>query len=402
MEQDKRDMVISNPPELSPVGGDGSFHAETIKDDRYYNRVLDESITGVLCQAMKILIARPPLLVFAFRTYLSQRSAASRRRELEGQGIQVPAVMIISVTQRCNLSCKGCYMRAQRRDKGPEMTPDQLRSVVSQARDLGVSFIVFAGGEPLVRRDEILDLAQEFPGITLGVITNGLLIDAGLAESFASRRNIVPIISFEGFQGETDARRGEGVYDRLMRTCSLLDRAGIFFGCSLTVTRSNHALVTGEAFIHGMIDAGCRVFTFVEYVPVQKGTEDLILTGEQKSALIGCLRTFPERFPALFIGFPGDEEVFGGCLSSGRGFIHVSATGDLEPCPAAPFSDVNLTKISLRQALGSRFLREIRRHHEELTEMKGGCALWTNRGWAASVLRGSWQDGGFRVVPDEK
>ncbi|MDD1662489.1 MAG: radical SAM protein, partial [Methanomicrobiales archaeon] len=184
--------------------------------------------------------------------------------------------------------------------------------------------------------------------------------------------------------------------------CSLLDRAGIFFGCSLTVTRSNQALVTGEAFIHRMIDAGCRVFTFVEYVPVQKGTEDLVLTGEQKSALIGCLRTFPGRFPALFIGFPGDEEVFGGCLSSGRGFIHVSATGDLEPCPAAPFSDANLTKISLRQALGSRFLREIRRHHEELTEMKGGCALWTNREWAASVLRGSRQDGGSRVVPDEK
>jgi MoaA/NifB/PqqE/SkfB family radical SAM enzyme len=280
------------------------------------------------------------------------------------------------------------------------MTPDQLRSVVSQARDLGVSFIVFAGGEPLVRSDEILALAHTFPEIIFGVITNGLLIDEDLARSFASRRNIVPVISFEGFQGETDARRGKGVYTRLMETCSLLDRTGVFFGCSLTVTRANHSLVTDEAFIRGMIGGGCRVFTFVEYVPVEEGSENLVLTGEQRAALVGCLRTFPGRFPALFIGFPGDEEVFGGCLSSGRGFLHVSETGDLEPCPAAPFSDANLTRIPLRQALQSRFLREIRRHHELLTETKGGCALWTNREWAASVLEGSRRDGGSRSVRD--
>ena len=402
MGQDKRATLHSDSPQLSAVCGDDNSQGEKVKDDRYYNRVLDDSITSVLCQAMRILVARPSLLAFTMRTLLSQRRAAARRRELERQGIQVPAVMIISVTRQCNLSCKGCYMKAQRRARGPEMTPDQLRSVVSQARDLGVSFIVFAGGEPLVRGDEILALAQAFPKIILGIITNGLLVDESMAGALACRRNIVPVISFEGFQGETDTRRGEGVYMRLMETCSLLDRAGVFFGCSLTVTRSNHALVTGEAFIRGMIDAGCRVFTFVEYVPIQEGTENLVLTGEQRAALIGCLRTFPGRFPALFIGFPGDEEVFGGCLSSGRGFVHVSATGDLEPCPAAPFSDANLTRIPLRQALQSRFLREIRRHHEQLTETKGGCALWTNREWAASVLRESEGGGsGFCGDADE-
>ena len=400
MGQDKRGTLHSDSPQLSAVCGDDNSQVEKVKDERYYNRVLDESITNVLCQAMRILVARPSLLACTLRTLLSQRSAASRRRELEGEGVQVPAVMIVSVTRRCNLSCTGCYMRARRRDHGTEMTPDQLRSVVSQARDLGVSFIVFAGGEPLVRSDEILALAHTFPEIIFGVITNGLLIDEDLARSFASRRNIVPVISFEGFQGETDARRGKGVYRRLMETCSLLDRTGVFFGCSLTVTRANHSLVTDEAFIRGMIGGGCRVFTFVEYVPVEEGSENLVLTGEQRAALVGCLRTFPGRFPALFIGFPGDEEVFGGCLSSGRGFLHVSETGDLEPCPAAPFSDANLTRIPLRQALQSRFLREIRRHHELLTETKGGCALWTNREWAASVLEGSRRDGGSRSVRD--
>ncbi|HMA05614.1 MAG TPA: radical SAM protein [Methanomicrobiales archaeon] len=363
-----------------------------MKDDRYYNRVLDESITAVLHQAVKILASRPRLLSFAAGTFVSQKRAASRRRKLSAQGIQVPAVMIASITRRCNLSCKGCYMKAQQREPGPEMTPDQLRTVVAQADDLGISFLVLAGGEPLVRAGEILSLAREFPEMIFGVITNGLLIDKALAENLAARRNIVPIVSFEGLEGETDTRRGAGVYRRLMETCSLLDRAGAFFGCSLTVTRRNHAQVTDEDFIQRMLGAGCRVFAFVEYVPVQEGTEGLVLSGEQRRSLVGCLREYPDRFPAIFLGFPGDAETFGGCLSSGRGFLHVSATGDLEPCPAAPFSDANLTKMPLREALQSRFLGEIRRHHDRLTETRGGCALWTNRGWVRSVLMGHVKD----------
>jgi MoaA/NifB/PqqE/SkfB family radical SAM enzyme len=385
-EGDGEGSGISEHGSRSPGNTSGTGGA---RDDRYYNRVLDESIQSVLRQAVKILASRPLLLAFAVRTALSQRKAASRRRDLEAEGIQVPAVMIVSITRRCNLSCKGCYMRAQHRKPGPEMNPDQLRSVVTQARDLGISFLVLAGGEPLVRAEEILSLARDFPEIVFGVITNGLLIDEGMARGFAARRNIVPVISFEGFQGETDTRRGEGVYRSLMETCSLLDGAGVFFGCSLTVTRENHALVTDEAFIREMIGNGCRIFTFVEYVPVQEGTEGLVLSGAQRSCLVGCLRTFPGRFPALFLGFPGDEEIFGGCLSSGRGFLHVSAAGDLEPCPAAPFSDANLTRMPLREALQSRFLAEIRRHHGRLTETKGGCALWTNRDWVSSVLQGA-------------
>jgi MoaA/NifB/PqqE/SkfB family radical SAM enzyme len=366
---------------------DGPTPSGGLQDAGYYNRLLDESITDVLGQATRIIASRPALLAFAARTLVHQRRAASRRRELGRAGLQVPAVMIVSVTRRCNLSCKGCYMKARGRAQAPEMDPGQLRRVVGEAGDLGISFIVLAGGEPLVRGAEILDLAREFPKIIFGVITNGLLIDGNMAGRFASLKNVVPVISFEGFEGETDSRRGDGVYRRLMETCSLLDRAGVFFGCSLTVTRENHALVTDEAFVGRMIAAGCRVLAYVEYVPVQEGTEGLVLSRGQREVLIGCLRSYPRRFPAVFLGFPGDEEAFGGCLSAGRGFFHVSASGDLEPCPAAPFSDTNLTKVPLREGLRSRFLGEIRRHHDRLTETQGGCALWTNRDWAASVLQ---------------
>ena len=95
---------------------------------------------------------------------------------------------------------------------------------------------------------------------------------------------------------------------------------------------------------------------------------------------------FRAKFPALFIAVPGDEEEIGGCLSAGRGFIHISAEGDVEPCPFAPYSDANLRDLSLKDALQSEFLRNIRQNHAQLSETEGGCALWIEREWVRSLL----------------
>ncbi len=106
----------------------------------------------------------------------------------------------------------------------------------------------------------------------------------------------------------------------------------------------------------------------------------------QKQTLQAVLADYNRRFPALFIGFPGNEEIYGGCLAAGRGFVHVSPSGDLEPCPAAPFSDANLTAVPLRDALQSRLLGRIRDEHNLLTETSGGCALRANRAWVQELV----------------
>jgi MoaA/NifB/PqqE/SkfB family radical SAM enzyme len=266
------------------------------------------------------------------------------------------------------------------------MSPETLAAIAGQAAGLGVSVIVIAGGEPLVRRDEILKIAKAYPEILFPVFTNGLLIDETLANAIATCRNIVPVISFEGLREETDRRRGSGVYDRLVRTCSLLNDRDIFFGCSLTTTRENFRQVTDESFVRQQIGSGARVFAYVEYVPMEPGTEHLVLTHEQKQTLSAVLSVFNQKFPALFIGFPGDEDTYDGCLAAGRGFVHVSPSGDLEPCPAAPFSDANLVQVPLEEALRSRLLSRIRDGHGLLTESTGGCALRANRAWVEGMM----------------
>ena len=358
----------------------------TDNDDRQDRDVFGEVIAGTLNAAVRLVAHDPALLLAGIPIVRYQKHAAAVRQEYEKVGIIVPAVMMISLTSRCNLACKGCYQRAQHRNAAPDMTADQVRSVISQAEQLGVSVIVFAGGEPLIRKDEILALAASYPSLLFAVFTNGLLIDEDLAIKIAATRNIVPVISFEGRRAETDLRRGSGVFGRLVATCSLLKERGVFFGCSITASRSNFDSVLDREFVRSMIDRGARAFIYVEYVPIEPGTEDLVLTDGQRSVLGARLSEYMEQLPALFIGFPGDEETFGGCLAAGRGFVHVSPSGDLEPCPAAPFSDVNLVSVPLKDALSSQFLASIRVHHDRLTETKGGCALWTNREWVQGML----------------
>jgi MoaA/NifB/PqqE/SkfB family radical SAM enzyme len=122
----------------------------------------------------------------------------------------------------------------------------------------------------------------------------------------------------------------------------------------------------------------------VEYTPIQEGTENWVLTDSQKLEVIRKRDKFRKQFNALFIALPQDEEEIGGCLSSGRGFIHISSEGNVEPCPFVPFSDSNLNNMTLKDALQSRMLRTIRESHARLSETHG-CALWENREWVRSL-----------------
>ncbi|NMB78219.1 MAG: radical SAM protein [Methanomicrobiales archaeon] len=350
-----------------------------------YRETFNTTISETISHAIRIIASDPSLLIPGSVILHNQKKAAAIRTLHEKEGLMVPPIMIISVTSRCNLACAGCYMHGRGHGQKTEMSPEVLASVVGQAAGLGVSIIVIAGGEPLVRKDEILALAQAHPKILFPVFSNGLLIDDELAGRIARQKNIVPVISFEGFREETDTRRGSGVYDQLLATCARLKDRDVFFGCSVTTARTNFDRVTGEPFIRQVREAGARVFTFVEYVPMEPGTKDLVLTPEQKKVLQIVLADFNRKFPALFLGFPGDEEAYGGCLAAGRGFVHVSPSGDLEPCPAAPVSDASLASLPLEEALRSRLLARLREEPAILTESEGGCALRANKAWVAEL-----------------
>jgi MoaA/NifB/PqqE/SkfB family radical SAM enzyme len=265
------------------------------------------------------------------------------------------------------------------------MSDDRIWKLVEEAKELGISFIVLAGGEPLMRPN-ILDLSKETPEIMFMMFTNGLLINGEVLKEIAENRNIVPLLSLEGYQIDTDGRRGSGVYGVLLQSIAKLKEEKVFWGASLTMTRSNFEEVTDENFIKQLVNSGCKFFMLVEYTPVITGTESWVLAEEQKSRVISIRDSFRSKFPALFIALPWDEDEIGGCLSAGRGFVHISAEGNVEPCPFIAYSDTNLKNMSLKEALQSKMLKTIRENHGELKEIQG-CALWEKREWVKSLAK---------------
>lgn len=345
-----------------------------------YVSVLNGGLRIFFSEFVRVSLSHPGQALFYGRTVLWQMAAMRKRAAAEREGLHVPPIAIISITNRCNLRCTGCYAQAIRGDASEELSTAKLRGIVSEADSLGVSFMTIVGGEPLVR-PEIFDIAADFPRI--------LFLDADLIARLPRQRNTVPVLSIEGTQVQTDLRRGKGVHERVQEKMRELRAAGVFFALSLTVTHDNFDVVTDRAFVEEAIAEGCRLIFYIEYTPMHEGVDEWAITDRQRADMKGIVEGFRRRHSAVFIAVPWDEEESGGCLAAGRGFVHVSANGDLEPCPFAAWSDTSLKTVSLRQSLQSRFLLAIRGKHDGFKETSGGCALWKNRTAVESLLESS-------------
>jgi MoaA/NifB/PqqE/SkfB family radical SAM enzyme len=353
------------------------------------NNEINKSINNLLKSLIKFSIKNPSQALFLSKTATAQRKAAKRRLENERLGLHVPAFMIASITQRCNLRCKGCYshVHSANRKIESELNFDKMKSMVEEARDLGISMVLLAGGEPLVRKEEVFKIAKGCKDVIFPIFTNGLLIDNPMIDIFKNLKNAIPIISIEGFEEETDERRGIGVYKNLKKLFEQLKQGGVFYGVSITVASNNIDKITDEKFVNELIEGGCKLFFYTEYVPVEFGTEELVLNDIERELLMQRMDLLRENHPAFFIAFPGDEKSFGGCIASGRGFIHISPEGNVEPCPFAPYSDSNIKDKTLKECIQSDFLRKIRENHELLVESQGGCALWEKKELVQSFLK---------------
>jgi len=337
-----------------------------------YRRLFDYAIRRALRRGAALLMDAPESAAALGHILGQQRLAAGRRKGFEPD-ILIPPLLIVSTTEQCNLRCEGCYARALHRQPRQELTRPQVDSLLAQAADAGCSALLLAGGEPLLRPDW-MDAAAAHPELLTLVFTNGTLLDGAMAERFAASRSLIPVISVEGGERATDARRGEGVGKKAHAALQRLRDINVPFGLSVTVSRENIGAVMEEGFLAPFIQLGCRLAIFVEYVPVDDTSKGLALSKKDKRRLYWfCKR---RGSGALRISFPGNERLLGGCLAAGRGFVHISASGDVEPCPFAGHSDRNITCVPLIDALQSPLLSRIQQKHSLLQETAaGGCAL---------------------------
>lgn len=342
------------------------------------------SIRNIMTTAYLNVLSNPREARFVSRMQRLMAKAERRRKEyLEKEGLEVPPFLIASIATTCNLQCKGCYARkngiAGDTPAKASLTSEQWRNIFSEAAELGVSFCLLAGGEPLTRRD-LLESAAAIKDIIFPVFTNGTLIGALYTEFFKQHLNIIPVISIEGELAATDNRRGKGVFQRALLSMEMLQKEKLFFGTSITVTTENYREVTSEDFLAHLVSLGCKLVIYVEYVPFDEKTEHLAFRDEHVSEMEQILEARREQFKEMiFLSFPGDEKAVEGCLAAGRGFFHISPDGSSEPCPFSPFSDRNVAQTGLRDALSSPLFRKIRDARALGWEHTGGCTLYEHR-----------------------
>ena len=363
-----------------------------IDNDFDLQEYLTKGVESVVADAVKATLRNPRESAFMLKFAAASKAASRRRRRLEDEGEHVPSFLIASITSKCNLHCAGCYSRCNHAtvDAEPvrQLTGEDWARIFDEADELGISFILLAGGEPMLRRD-VIEAAGKRQNILFPIFTNGTFMGERYFELFDRCRNLLPVMSIEGERELTDARRGKGIYDRLVANMDELDRRGLIFGASVTVTTENIREVTSGGFLKSLSDRGCKAVIFVEFVPVTEESKHLAPGDRERDYLTGEIRRLRKEHPEMvYISFPGDEKSSGGCVAAGRGFFHINSHGGAEPCPFSPYSDVNVRSTSLREAMRSPLFTALRDGDIMLDDHEGGCVLYEKREQVKALLAG--------------
>jgi len=312
-------------------------------------------------------------LLFVKETFLGPEKRHAVEKEL---GYYPPSCFVISPSMHCQLRCYGCY--AGNYPKDEQLTFQEVNDVVEQAKEIGMNYVIFSGGEPYVWKP-LFDIFEAHPDVIFQTFTSGLTFDDGTVDRIIKLGNIFPSISCEGFEKETDERRGKGTFARIIRAMERLRDEGIFFTTSVTVTRGNIDLVTSEEFVDFYIEKGAFVGWYFCYIPIGRDPVlDLMPTPEQRIRLSRRLKHYRSTKPVFFVDFWNDGEHTNGCIAAGRKYFHINNKGDVEPCVFCHFASANIRNTPLKEALKSPLFTAMRARQPYNKDTRLPCILIDN------------------------
>ncbi len=264
----------------------------------------------------------------------------------------IPWAILLDPTSACNLHCTGCW--AAEYGNRLNLTFEEIDSIICQGKDMGIYMYIYTGGEPMVRKNDLIRLCEKHSDCIFLAFTNGTLIDEKFADEMLRVKNFVPAISLEGFQEATDGRRGQGVYGKATQAMELLHRKKLLYGISSCYTRANFESITSEAYYDSLIEMGAYFIWYFHYMPVgNDASPELLPTPEQRTEMYHRIRRYRATKPLFAMDFQNDAEYVGGCIAGGRRYLHINAGGDIDPCVFIHYSDSNIREKTLLEAMRS-------------------------------------------------
>ncbi len=311
----------------------------------------------------------------------------------------IPWVMLIDPTSACNLHCVGCW--AAEYGNKLNLSLEDLNSIITQGKEMGCYFYLYSGGEPLVRKADIIRLCEMHPDCIFSAFTNATLIDEAFADEMLRVKNFVPAISAEGFEESTDSRRGEGTYKRIVRAMEILKERGLPFGVSACYTSANVYDIGSDAYFDQLIEWGAKFIWLFTYMPIGKdAVPELMVTPEQRKFMYEAVREFRNTKAIFSMDFWNDgeysgyknrngERYLGGCVAAGRRYLHINAAGDVEPCAFIHYSDSNIHDKTIIEALTSPLFMGYRTAQPFNDNMLQPCPVLDNPGKLTKIVEES-------------
>jgi len=264
----------------------------------------------------------------------------------------IPWAILLDPTSACNLHCTGCW--AAEYGNKLNLSLDEIDSIIRQGKELGVYMYIYTGGEPMVRKANLITLCERHPDCQFLAFTNGTLIDEAFANDMLRVKNFIPAISLEGFELATDGRRGEGVYHKVLRAMAILRQKRLPFGISACYTSQNLDSISSDEFIDNLVKWGARFIWYFHYMPVGNDAVPALLPNpQQRETMYHRIREIRATKPIFAMDFQNDGEYVGGCIAGGRRYLHINANGDVDPCVFVHYSDSNIREKSLLDCLRS-------------------------------------------------
>ncbi|MBQ9330470.1 MAG: radical SAM protein [Oscillibacter sp.] len=289
----------------------------------------------------------------------------------------IPWAILLDPTSACNLRCTGCW--AAEYGNRLNLSIEEIDGIIHQGKELGVYMYIYTGGEPLVRKHDLIRLCEKHNDCVFLTFTNGTLIDEDFADEMLRVKNLIPAISLEGSEADTDLRRGLGVYQRVIQSMELLHRKKLVYGISSCYTSVNYDSVTSEEYFDRLIELGAYFVWFFHYMPVgNDAVPDLLPTPKQRTEVYRRIRKYRAEKPLFAMDFQNDAEYVGGCIAGGCRYLHINANGDVDPCVFVHYSDSNIRKKSLLEALRSPLMMAYHRGQPFNDNMLRPCPMLEN------------------------
>lgn len=330
-------------------------YAESFKEiandpDNNWNKLMMKALTEYDKDVIKKFIIN-------FMVYGSIIGVPVQDKNKEKYGCNIPWAVLMDPTAACNLKCKGCW--AAEYEKHSSLSNEVMDRIIREGKELGIYMYIFSGGEPLVRKNDLIKLAKKHDDCMFLAFTNATLVDEKFAKDLRKAGNFALAISVEGSEEETDMRRGEGTYRKVMTAMDILKKEKVPFGFSTCYHRYNTETVGSDAYVEHMIDKGCLFGWYFTYMPIGKDAQlDLLATAEQREYMFHRVREMRDTQPIFTIDFWNDGEYSEGCIAGGKKYLHINAEGDVEPCAFIHYSNVNINDVSLLEALQSPLFKQ--------------------------------------------